>query len=151
MEDLDKIKMNFYIDTNIYLNFWQKEVDNRGNELWKIAFDFFNEIDKLNSPIYYSGFILKELQFIISKSEFELRKQIFNDMKRFHKVIALSSDYDKARKLEFLSKFQISFFDCMHIVLANKVNAILITRDKKLIDFARLYCRVNRPEEIINY
>ena len=41
MEDLDKIKMNFYIDTNIYLNFWQKEVDNRGNELWKIAFDFF--------------------------------------------------------------------------------------------------------------
>ena len=71
----------------------------------KLLLIFFNEIDKLNSPIYYSGFILKELQFIISEFEFELRKQIFNDIKRFHKIIALPSDYDKARKLESLSKF----------------------------------------------
>ncbi len=140
--------MTFYVDSCIYLNLWQNEVSKKGQLLWKFALDFFEHIEQENNIILVSGFVVKELSFVL-KEEFEKKKQLFDDTSQFKKVSASSGDYANARKLESASKFEISFFDCMHIVLSKKNNATLITRDRKLINFACNHCSVARPEEII--
>ena len=142
-------KSGFYIDTNIYLNLWQKEESPAGKPLWQIAECFLSRIEKENKRIYFSGFVLKELKFILSEEEFQAKSSLFENSQRFSKIIAANEDYVKARKLESESQFKISFFDCMHIVLSRKANVILVTRDRKLIEFANKHCEVLRPEDCL--
>lgn len=137
--------MAFYVDSCIYLNLWQKEVAASGKELWKISEVFFNMCDFNNQTILYSGFVLKELQWIAPEA-FAVNKDVFSDL-RFKKVFAVMKDYEAARKFESASNFGISFFDCMHVVLAGKMNAVLITRDNDLIDFATGRCKVMKPKD----
>lgn len=138
----------FYIDTCIYLNLWQKEVDLKtGFKFWKIARDFLQRLEKKDSTILYSGFILKEMSYII-KDYFNEKKELFLDS-RFEKVFAIPKDYEFARELERKFNYEISFFDCIHIVLAKKENAILVTRDEKLIKYTKGYCKVHKPEELL--
>ncbi len=139
--------MSFYVDSCIYLNLWQIEESPAGKKLWKCALDFFEYAERENMVICFSGFVLKEIEFVLAEGEFEKRKKLFQN-ERLKKIIAAPENYEEARKLESASGFSISFFDCMHIVLANKSRSILITRDNKLIDFALAYCRVAKPEDI---
>ncbi len=137
--------MSCYIDTCIYLNLWQKE-ESGAKKFWLIAEEFFKRCDAEKSTIIYSGFVRKELQRIAPEA-FARNKLIFTG-DRFNKITASSEDYSAARALESASNFSISFFDCMHIVLTIKVGAILVTRDRALIEFAVQRCRVARPEEL---
>jgi predicted nucleic acid-binding protein len=139
----------FYVDSCVYLNLWQKEVSKAGRPLWKFALDFFDYAEKENKVIYVSGFVLKELGFVLDEAEFEAKRQIFNDETRFRRIIATPEDYDNARRLESETGFEISFFDCMHIVLAKKTGVTLITRDGDLIKAASPHCVVSRPEDIV--
>jgi predicted nucleic acid-binding protein len=139
----------FYVDSCVYINLWQKEVSKTGKPLWKLALDFFEYAEKEKEVIYVSGFVMKELGFVLEASEFEKKKDIFNNKTRFRKLIALPEDYDNARKLESETGFEISFFDCMHVILAKKIGATLITRDGNLIKVASLHCAVARPEDVV--
>ncbi len=141
--------MKYYIDTSVYLNLWQKEVSQITKEkFWEHAEMFLQMIEENNYLILYSGFIIKELIYIL-KEKFEEKRNMFLDRKRFRKVFANPADYEFARKLEELSNYSISFFDCVHIILTKKENAFLISRDKKLIEFAKGYCRACKPEELL--
>jgi len=137
--------MSFYVDTCIYLNLWQGE-EREEVKFWRIAEEFFKRCDAEKSTIIYSGFVRKELQRI-APDAFARNKLIFTDS-RFNKITASSEDYSAARVLESASNFSIGFFDCMHIVLTIKAGAILVTRDRALIEFAVQRCRVARPEEL---
>ncbi|MEK6889176.1 MAG: PIN domain-containing protein [Nanoarchaeota archaeon] len=139
----------YYIDTCIYLNLWQKEINPKtGLKLWKIARDFLQKIEDKENIILFSGFVLKETSYILRKS-FDEKRNIFLDKSKFKKVFANPEDYEYARKLEKEFNYEISFFDCIHIVLTKKEKAILITRDEKLINYGKRYCKVNKPEELL--
>jgi len=138
----------YYVDTCIYLNLWQKEESNSGLPFWKYAKDFFEKCEKEGKNFFYSGFVLKELNFVLGEKEFAGKRHLFSQP-FFKKVIAYEEDYDKARRIESESFFEVSFFDCMHVVLANKSSSILVTRDRKLIELAEKYCTVARPEELL--
>lgn len=143
--------MAFYVDSCIYLNLWQKEESNE-KQFWRYALQFFDAVERAKEIIFFSGFVLKELSFILHPEEFLLKKQIFTDDARFKRIIATNGDYNTARKFESEAHFEISFFDCMHLVLAKRANAVLITRDKKLTDFALSKdCLVAKPEDIRIY
>jgi len=141
-------KGGYYIDTCIWLNLFKKEdALINGIPFWKVAREFLRKvIISHEKDIIYTGFILRELQFqlddkLLGKVKLFLEKRcIF--------IHAEDIDYKMARKLEFESKFTISFFDCMHIALCKRLNYILITRDKALIDSAKRYIAVNKPEEV---
>ena len=137
--------MVFYVDSCIYLNLWKKEEGLHGQKFWKYAESFFEK--SKNQFIYYSGFVLKELENVLTSKDFAAKRRIFNKP-FFVRVMPIQNDYDEARILEVIANFEISFFDCLHIILTRKINAILITRDRKLIDFAKRYCKVARPEEL---
>jgi len=137
--------MAFYVDSCIYINLWQKEVAVSGKKFWQISENFFKMCDFNNQIIFYSGFVLKELQWV-APGAFAEEEAVFADS-RFKKVIALVEDYEAARKLEAISNFSICFFDCMHVVLAGRMNAILVTRDNDLISFAGNRCKAMKPED----
>jgi len=139
----------YYVDTCIYLNLWQRKVDQKtGLKFWKVARDFLQNAENTDSVFLFSGFVLKEMSYILG-DRFDGKKNLFLDKERFEKVFAMPRDYEFARELEKKFNGEISFFDCMHIVLTKKEDAILITRDEKLIKYARKYCKVHKSEELL--
>ncbi|MEA3515382.1 MAG: PIN domain-containing protein [Nanoarchaeota archaeon] len=142
------VEQLFYVDACIYLNFWQKEGDEKfGTPYWKSAKDFFEKHDNDNSIIYYSGFLLKELKFILSSQEFDQKHQLFIQSPNFEKIFISEREYGQARSIESELNYGISFFDVIHMLLAKKSDSILITRDKKLLDTAGKYSVIAKQLE----
>jgi hypothetical protein len=115
---------------------------------WKIARDFLQKIEESDNFILYSGFVMRELQHVLGR-RFNGKKLIFMDRSKFKKVFANPGEYNLARELEKEFNHEISFFDCIHIILTRKEKATLITRDEKLINFGSKYCEVYKPEEFL--
>lgn len=130
--------MRLYVDSCIYLNLWKKEFGPWDEPWWRYAADIL----ACNHEICYSGFILKELKYILGE-QFGEKRVIFE---QFQKIIATDEDYTHARQLE--KENEISFFDCMHIVLAKRSRSVLLPRDKELMHAARSHCEVRLPEEL---
>lgn len=126
----------YYVDTCIYLNLWQKEVV-RGLEVWRFAQEFFERTRELNALIFYSGFLLKELSYILTPEEFERKRDIFISSSRFQKITLTREEYSEAQLIEKELKHTISFFDIIHMLLARKTHSILVTRDGKLISVCK--------------
>ena len=142
---------SFYVDSCIYLNLWQKESNEKSGVLyWKIAKEFFEKTGDKNAIIYYSGYLLKELSFILEKGAFNKKLQIFNNSSNFIRAKLSLIEFNLARSIEKESNHEISFFDIIHMLLAKKTNSILITRDKKLIEISKKYNVIAKtPEEIL--
>lgn len=140
---------NYYVDACIYLNLWQKEVDESGNPLWKYAKEFFEKVEEENSTIYYSGFLLKEMMFILNTEEYLDKKEMFEASSNFKKILLSDEEYNLAIKIKN-KNVGISLYDIIHMLLAKKTNSILVTRDKFLIEFAKSFSvEVKKPEEIL--
>ncbi|MBI3035723.1 PIN domain-containing protein [Candidatus Woesearchaeota archaeon] len=141
--------MEFYVDTNIYLNLWKKEGDStKGTHYWKLAQDFMDKAERDNSIIAFSGLILKELKYKLTPEQFKEKSDLLKST--YKKVDVLEEDYDNARKLESKSGFDISFYDCLHIAVCKRLNLVLVTRDRLMLDFAKsesLKC--GKPEEFL--
>ena len=139
---------SYYIDSCIYLNLWQKERSGAGKPLWKITKDFLGKIEEDNTIIYYSGFLLKELSYILTKNEFIKKRLMFKSTPNFKKLKLTSNEYELAKNID--AKNKIGFYDTIHLLLTKKSNSILITRDKKLLKLAKKYkITAKKPEEIL--
>lgn len=145
------MSLSFYVDSCIYLNLWQKESDEKSGILyWKLTKEFFEKIEDKKAVVYYSGYLLKELSFILEKEVFNKKLQIFNHSPNFVRVKLSIIEFNLARAIEKESNYEISFFDIIHMLLARKTNSILITRDKKLIEISKRYnVTAKTPEEIL--
>lgn len=143
-------RISYYIDSCIYLNIWQKEVSTSGVEFWRFAKEFFDKIEENNKTVFYSGFILKELSYILNEKEFIQKRKVFDLSKHFKKVTLTSKELEEARGIEREIKYDVSFYDIIHMILARKSHSILITRDKRLMNLARKHqIPVQLPEEAI--
>ena len=142
------VEQLFYVDTCIYLNLWQKEKEETlGIPHWKSAKDFFEKCDNKDSIIYYSGFLLRELEFILDSPEFNQKHQLFRQSPNFERIFLSEGEYNQARIIEYELNYGISFFDVMHMLLAKKSDSILITRDKELLDTAGKYSVIAKQLE----
>ena len=141
--------MKFYVDTNIYLNLWKKEGDaTKGTPYWKLAKDFMDKVERENSIITFSGLILKELEYKLTSEQFKEKSDLLEST--YQKVDVLEEDYNNARKLESKSRFDISFYDCLHIAVCKRLNLVLVTRDRLMLDFAKSEgLRCGKPEEFL--
>jgi len=144
-------KKSFYIDTCIYLNLWQKEGNKKfGIPYWKLAEDFFEKFDNEDTIFYYSGFVLRELTFKLTKGDFEKKKALFESSPNFKKTRLSPEEFNSARRIERELNYKYGFFDIIHMLLALKTKSILVTRDNNLIELAKRYkVIVKRPEEIL--
>ncbi len=141
------MKNLFYVDTCIWLNLFKKEGDStKGTPYWKLAEEFI-EIKK-DSKIIVSTIILKELNFKL-RNKFWLVEGFFKSRDYIKIVKTGPEDYNLARNIEGINKTILGFHDYLHITIAKRLNAVLITRDKELIKTAKKYVEVKKPEELI--
>ena len=142
---------SFYVDTCIYLNLWRKEVFG-GEHLWKFALDFFKNAENNNSTIYYSGFILKEMLFILGEKEYLQKRFALEDAKNFKKIELTKDEFKLAQRIKEKSTDNLSFFDIIHLLLAKKTNSTLITRDNLILENAKEFSvNATKPEEVTIY
>lgn len=142
----------YYIDTCIWLNLFKKEGNpSKGKPYWEIAEEF---IEKIKSDeeikILCSIFIIREIESKLGDKEMfkEKRDFIKNEVKAEF-VNATKEDYNLARKLESESGYEVSFYDCLYIAMCRRGGFVLVTRDRKLIEFAKKYISVSKPEDLI--
>ncbi len=137
----------YYLDTCIWLNLFQKEGDpTKGKPYWEIAEEFIGEY---KGEIAYSGIVLRELEINLEKNDFQRRKK-FLEESIFKKILVIEEDKQKARKLESMYGFTISFYDLVHMFTTKRIGAILITRDKQLLRVAKENgVSVKKPEELL--
>jgi predicted nucleic acid-binding protein len=140
--------MNYYVDTCIYLNLWKKEEE--GEKLyWLLAKNFLEKLQKNGDKVFYSGFILKELLFILPTDEFIEKRNFFEDKTLFNKIILSKEEYNEASKIKNSLKTDCSLFDIIHILLAKKTNSCLVTRDKDLISLSKHFnLQAKFPEDV---
>ncbi len=136
---------SFYLDTCIWLNLFKKEGDSsRGVPYWKIARDFIEKVMfSKNEEIIYSGLILREIKFKIGNEDILKEKLLFLKEEYKFRFVEVT-----ARKLESELKYELSFYDCLHIAICKRLNFILVTRDKDLIKIAKRYISVEKPENL---
>lgn len=142
---------SYYVDSCIYLNLWKHEEEGLFKKrLWKIAKKFFELAEIKNEVIYYSGYLLKELSYKLTENEFLKKKKIIDSSPNFLMSSLKHEEYEKARIIERKYNFKIGFFDIIHLLLTEKTDSIMITRDKQLLKFAKnLGISAKLPEEII--
>lgn len=124
-----------YVDTNIYLNYFNEEkiVDN-------FAEDLFVETLKCRFSIILSDHLLNELRRQIPGDKCKI---LFEALKnKIIKVKATERDIELARKLP------MHMADAIHLAIAkNNFAECLVTRDKHLINNNIL--QSYRPEELV--
>jgi len=141
---------SYYVDTNIWLNLFKMEGDpSKGKPYWKIAFDFFENVKQKDEVIYTSSIILKELKYKLN-DKFDYVTEFFRKSKFIRMIKTKNEDYDFARKLEDETNFKIGFLDYLHIAISKRLDVLLITRDRDMIEIAKNHIKVKRPEELVN-
>jgi len=121
----------YYFDTCIWLSIFNKNEQNlsNGKNSKRLIELLLFEKDK---KIYYSGFILRELEHKL-KDNFEEKRNYFRNEENLIFVKATPKDYELARALETKYNKKLSFFDFLHIAICKNNKLILITLDKELI------------------
>ncbi len=145
-------KRFFYIDTCIWLNLFKREIGiSAERPFWSIAEEFIEKVifsDK--AEIIYSGLILNELKFKINNENiFREKSNLFKQEEKFRFVDIKKEDYSIARKLESQSDFNLSFYDCLHIAICKRLDLVLVTRDKRLLEFAKKQIVAGKPEDFL--
>ena len=138
---------NYYVDTCVWLNLFKKEVNKTsGIQYWKIAKDFFRKIEERQEKIIVSTIVLKELYFRL-KEKFQMINFFFKEAKYIDIVKTTTDDYKLARKWE-IEYEGLSFYDYLHIAITKRMSACLVTRDAELINFAKIFVIVLKPEGV---
>jgi|TARA_B100001971_G_C18201454_1_gene544859 predicted nucleic acid-binding protein len=138
----------YYVDSCVYLNLWNKEIAENGFPYWEFADRFFKKVEERNLIVYYSGYLLKELSYVLGDQKFIERLSFFNPS--YFKRISLTKDeYNNAKNIHIDNR-EISFYDVVHMLLSKKTNSVLITRDRMLIMLCDKHgVEVEIPERVL--
>ena len=121
----------------------------KGTPYWKIASDFIKQVKQRKEIIYVSTIVLKELKYKLDHKH-DLVVEFFRKSKFIRMIKTKNEDYEFARELEDETKFKIGFLDYLHIAISKRLDILLITRDKDMINIAKDHVKVHKPEELIS-
>jgi predicted nucleic acid-binding protein len=133
--------VKYYVDTCIWLNLFKKE-ERDGIKYWEIVEEFMED----NHDLVISPAVLGELHEKLGKN-YEDIISFFKENTVQLELIQLK-DYSSARSIQEEQENILSFKDCVHITIARRIGAVLITRDRELIIRGNEYVHTFRPEEI---
>jgi len=86
--------------------------------------------------VFHKIQVVEKQPAVVEKAK-EEKKKFLEDESKFVFVKAKVEDYDYARKLESEHNFILSFFDCIHIAICQRLGFFLVTRDKLLMKIAK--------------
>ena len=145
------IQTTYYVDSCIWLNLWKEEGDpTKGVPYYLLAQEFIEKVVLSDDKeIVYTGFVLKEIEFKLNDDNlFHEKLEFLGQEPKFRFIKSMPEDYEFARRLESKFEFEICFIDCMHIAISKRLGYILVTRDKLLLEKAKVYILVDKPENL---
>ena len=112
----------YYVDTCIWLNLFKKEGNpQKGTPYWKLAKDFTEKVlDSEDGEIFYSPLILTEFKSKMPFNSYQKWLEYLKKQEKFKPVGIIPSDYSLARKLESYARYELSFYDCLHIAICKR-------------------------------
>jgi predicted nucleic acid-binding protein len=133
--------VKYYVDTCIWLNLFKKE-ERFGVKYWEIVEEFVEK----NHDLIISPAVLGELREHL-RMKYEDIIAFFKENNVQLELIQIK-DYATAKAIQEEQESMLSFKDCVHITIARRIGAVLITRDRELIMRGNEYVQTFRPEEI---
>lgn len=118
-----------YLDTNVYLDYWEKRTDNL-RPLDEFAFQVFKRTVECEFEIAISDLVLAELERCLPFNSIKTILEPMEKLKKIKLVKKSKKDLEKVNNL--YNKLNIHKSDILHAVLAKKAGAAyLVTRNIK--------------------
>jgi predicted nucleic acid-binding protein len=137
--------VNLYLDTNIYLDYWGDRKDNL-RPLGEFAHILIQRAISCEFVICYSNLVFFELCKYCNLPEEVVFEEVFGHLAQAGKLRFITYTYEpEATRLA--QERKLSKPDAIHAVIAEKCNAILVSRDNHLLTLGD-QIRVMRPEEL---
>jgi len=134
-----------YLDTNIYLDYLENRTD-RLRPLGEFAFRLIKRTIDCEFNVAVSSLVLAEIKFNNYTKQFT---DLINSLKDMNKIVYIEmNENDNLKARKFHKERKTSFNDTLHVVLANKVNAILITRNLKDFEELQDLIEISLPENL---
>lgn len=138
------MKQRFYVDTCIWLDFYEDRKGYCNESLGTPVFCFFSLIIKRGDKIIISNVVLKELESYHSQED--IRSMLLPFMKIIEKITLKEEQYIEAKIIA--RERNVPHGDAAHAILCRDNKLIFVTRDndfRKLQDITPYY----KPEELV--
>lgn len=136
--------MKIYPDTNIYIDYWDNRTDAR-LPLGEFAHILFKRTISCEFTIVYSNLIVNEIGRHCSLSPRDVFKFFFKEFDGQGKLEFVHG-YSRDAAGQLSQRYNIPLPDAIHILLAEKSNALIVSRDRHFLSIETL--RVCRPEDL---
>ena len=136
--------MRFYVDTCIWIDFYENRFSKSGSPIGKYASELFMKLSKKKATILFSDLTIKEMKKLFREGEVESLLGVVSLLFVLEKAKIINSDYEESVNLAL--ERNVPRPDALHAILARNNDAVLVTRDahfQKLRDIVR----VIKPEE----
>ena len=144
-------KMRVYIDTNVFLNVWFREVDSKtGKELWRFSAEFLKRFGNFQS--FTSRSVIVEVKKVLSECGVDEQKMLekVEAVKIIVDEVVKVTREDKVEALRLMDERGIEdVFDARNAAICKRLNAVLVSRDRELVNKLKGYVRVAEPEELL--
>ena len=143
-------KMRVYIDTNVFLNVWFREVDPKtGKELWRFSAEFLKRLGNFQS--FTSRSVIFEVKKVLGEAGVDERKIL----EKVEAVKIIVDEVVKITREDRVEAFRLmdergieDIFDARNAAVCKRLNAVLVSRDKELANKLKGYVRIAEPEEL---
>lgn len=138
-----------YVDTNIFLNVWNKEIDPKSEkELWKGSKDFLKKIEKREYQGITSITTIMEIVHV-----FKVRgrdyKEALRDLKKLGIHVLVPDSWTMIKALEYEIEHDLDPYDSIAFAVAESAESeIFVTRDEKLKKGIRPLIKALEPEKV---
>jgi|GEM_PF-3289146 predicted nucleic acid-binding protein len=143
--------MSVFIDTNVFLNVWFREVNPKtGKEYWRLSAEFLKRLGNFES--FTSRDVIFEIKKVLDDCGVD-------EQKILEKVEAVKIIVDRVVKVTREDRAEASrlmddrgiedVFDARNAAVCKRLNAVLVSRDRELASKLKGYVRVAEPEELL--
>ncbi len=138
-----------YVDTNIFLNVWNEEIDPKsGKELWKGSKDFLKGIESGEYEGITSITTLMEIVhvFKVGKKDYN---EALKDLRKLGIRIFIPDSWTMIKAFEYEIEYDLDPYDSIAFAIAESTGGeIFVTRDRKLRRNISGLIRALEPEEV---
>ncbi len=142
--------IKIYVDTNIFFNVWNKEIDPKTKkELWKGSKEILTRIEKKEFEAVTSITTVMEIVHVFKVRDRDY-KEALDDIRKLNVRIYAPDSWVMIKALEYQMEYDLDPYDAIAFATADTTGSeILVTRDGKLIRNIKNKMRGAEPEELL--
>lgn len=138
-----------YVDTNIFLNVWNEEINPKsGKELWRGSKGFLNKIEKGEYEWITSITTLMEIVHVFKVGGKDYREGL-KDLRKLGIRVIVPDSWTMIKAFEYEIEHDLDPYDSIAFAVAESAGSVIfVTRDGKLRRKIGRLMRALEPEEV---